>query len=92
VLFLVVVLDRGYYSDNMTHYWTTAPESYDYSYTTTTAVQVVGNKTYRLVETSDPIRFDRCQIPRYQSGFHAIFEQGDAREALLGLKHTEANL
>lgn len=73
----------------MTYFWTTAPEAYDYSYTSTieTAVDKYG-KTYRLVGNTDSYRFANFQMHRYGSGMHPCFEEDSEHAEYLGLKRS----
>lgn len=54
----------------MRYVWTTAPESYDYSYMTTVDTYTAHGASWRLVQTEDVMRLENFQIPRYGSGLY----------------------
>ena len=62
-------------------WWTTAPEAYDYSYVATVARAEDECAAWRLLAVSDRLRFESCQEPRYHSGLHPCVE-ADTEEAL----------
>ncbi len=62
-------------------WWTTAPEAYDYSYVVSVGRADGEGAGWRLVAVSDRVRFEGHQEPRYHSGLHACVE-ADTDEAL----------
>lgn len=72
------------------YYWTTAPADYDYTTCTTQLREQVldaHGSPYRLVAIRDDQggTFHEGQVPRYQSGLHAVWEAGSQDAAALGL-------
>lgn len=74
-------------------YWTAAPKSYDYGYTVDTGrkSKSVTGATWRLVTTTDEVRFQSHQIPRYQSGMKGIVVANSSDAMKLGLPDVKSN-
>ena len=62
--------------------FTNAPECYDYSYVSTIRALADG---WRMIEVTDPERFNRFQIPRYGSGLFATVSVDSSEAEALGL-------
>jgi len=62
----------------MRYYLTNAPEAYDYFYIRTLGtieILAPNQKPWRLIVSSDEMRMQSYQIPRYQSGLYQCYAQ-----------------
>ena len=60
-------------TDRPAHFWTNAPEAYDYNYVKT--VRTISGKhhgPWRYIEVTDRDRFKNFQTPRYGSGMYIV--------------------
>jgi hypothetical protein len=68
------------------YYFTTAPSNYDYWYVTT--VEPANIPGWRVIKVDDLHRFENCQVPRYNSGFHIALKVDDGEAVARGLTYT----